>query len=391
MADKYFNSSSDFQGHLDDLQPGQPADADDVREPLDDVNQALGDIAGTGGNGEPITPNIDGGTIDGAVIGSITPKNGDFTTLTADRLNVDRVLADADASIRLKYDAGKEGNILFQKGVNNDNVWKVWSHPTNNRFIVSRYYEGVFADWALSIGNDEVEDATVHIKGLEIDKVGKDKGAVLSIKSDEADGSKIEIHSENGLQWELSNATVNNNLGLARYANGVYQKDVLKFFGANDNLYINDTYNATPNTFRPIMGGGGPTLGTSGKPWGHLYLTNSSNISSDEAVKTDISDINPQMAYQFIKNVTPIRFKRIGGDSRWSMGWSAQRIAGNLTDFGIEASNFTMFNSAADEEGVLAPANIVPDEITAVMHSAMLRMMERIEALEAEVAALKAE
>ncbi len=59
-ADKYFDSSSDFQGHLDDLQPGQPADANDVREPLDDVNQALGNIIGNQETFEALK--IDGST-----------------------------------------------------------------------------------------------------------------------------------------------------------------------------------------------------------------------------------------------------------------------------------------------------------------------------------------
>lgn len=68
------------QTNLDNLTDGQPANAGDVKAPLAALDDKLHDVA----NGsEGVTPNIIGGTINGAIIGSYDPPVATVQRLTA--------------------------------------------------------------------------------------------------------------------------------------------------------------------------------------------------------------------------------------------------------------------------------------------------------------------
>lgn len=156
-----FTPDVDITGMVD----GQLADAADVTTPIADLIAILNDVV----NGDvAITPDIDGGTVDGATInntgvGLTTPAGGTFNGLEArSYVALDTAAVNTDANFYVIADAGKNRQVLFCTNNSSglrfaflvNSVAESGSNAGSN-FAIGRYSDlGAFIAFALQILRD---------------------------------------------------------------------------------------------------------------------------------------------------------------------------------------------------------------------------------------------
>ncbi len=85
-------------------------------------------------------------------------------------------------------------------------------------------------------------------------------------------------------------------------------------------------------------------LGTSSKKWNGLYAKNGAIITSDKNQKTDIQNLDADLAIKFIKGLIPSSFKMVDGQSgRTHYGLIAQDIEELMSDLGMSSLDFAGF------------------------------------------------
>lgn len=112
---------------------GALAKAATVRTAFEALDTELYEVA-TGATA--ITPDIDGGTIDGAVIGGTTPAAATFTTIIA------------TTSLDINNSSGTPA-LRFNDG--NDDIWYLLHDPATNDFNMTHALAGVFIGPVLSL------------------------------------------------------------------------------------------------------------------------------------------------------------------------------------------------------------------------------------------------
>lgn len=107
--------------------------------------------------------------------------------------------------------------------------------------------------------------------------------------------------------------------------------------GSTPVLQILTTGTLTPGTT------GVPDLGTASLRYKDCYLVNAPNVSSDENLKEQISDI-PESWLIAARNIRPVRYKmkaavelKGDADARWHIGVSAQQVIQAFADQGVDA------------------------------------------------------
>ena len=128
------------------------------------------------------------------------------------------------------------------------------------------------------------------------------------------------------------------------------------------------------------------SLGTGTKRFSAVYATTGLVSTSDIRAKRDVLPLDPDLALGLLRDVRPISFAWRHGETGRHFGWSAQDWRNALDAAQADAGMVVRLapDSAQSEFGLR------PDQITAVLHAALLRLADDLAAMQARVAALEA-
>ena len=243
------------------------------------------------------TADINGGTIDGTVIGGTTPAAGTFTALTSTGID------DNAAATAVTIDSS--GNVLV--GTTDENV-------------VSSSTSGITLRGPLGIRNSTVMDLNRLSTDGEVLRFRKDGTTVGSIGS-RTGGADLEID------------TAGSSGRLSAGGTGVMGWNTsLAIFPHADNV---------------------SDVGTSGNRWDDIYATNGTIQTSDRNEKQDIAALTATEMlvaarisglFKTFRWIDSVADK--GDDARTHTGIIAQDVQGAFAAEGLDAGNYSMFTSA---------------------------------------------
>ena len=191
---------------------------------------------------------------------------------------------------------------------------------------------------------------------------------------------------QNGIKWQMVVSSTGISTGYlhvlqsnSTYQCARYNKDVFAF-------------TATPV---PVSNGGN-NLGESGRAWHTLYLSSSNNIASDARLKTNVTDIDPAVALQFVNACQPKQYQLANGTSgRLHCGLIAQEVK-SLLDTGVlggNASNHGVWTEGEDKPNeendpfyINKPQSLRYGELIPLLIGAVNKLTERVTVLEAMLA-----
>jgi hypothetical protein len=172
-----------------------------------------------------------------------------------------------------------------------------------------------------------------------------------------------------------------------------------------ERLRINNVGNAIFSNLVAVYPGtdNAVTIGASGQRWSAVWAANGTIQTSDERAKTDINDA--QLGSNFIKSLRPVSYKWIDGGkcdtgkrdennnyiyesvpgTRTHWGFIAQEVKEAIDTAGVDFGGWVL----TDKDDPDSQQALRYDQFIAPLTKALQEAMERIEALEADVAALK--
>ena len=122
---------------------------------------------------------------------------------------------------------------------------------------------------------------------------------------------------------------------------------------------------------------GAHSLGTATHRFSAVYAVTGVVNTSDIRGKQDIEPITPQLAFSLLRQAAPISFRWRHGESGRHFGWAAQDWDAALDRAGLESG--LVVRPPAEEAH--ARLGLRPDQVTALLHAAILKLSDEIAVL----------
>jgi hypothetical protein len=127
------------------------------------------------------------------------------------------------------------------------------------------------------------------------------------------------------------------------------------------------------------------SLGTPTRRFAAVYATTGMVSTSDLRSKREVEPLSAELALDLLRDTAPISFRWRDGEAGRHFGWAAQDWAGALDKFGIDAGLVVrLAPDTADGE-----LGLRPDQISAVLHAAMLPLFDEVARLTKRLAVLE--
>jgi hypothetical protein len=128
------------------------------------------------------------------------------------------------------------------------------------------------------------------------------------------------------------------------------------------------------------------SLGTGTRRFSAAYATTGTVSTSDLRAKRDVAPLVPELALALLGAAPPISFRWRQGEAGRHFGWAAQDWATALET--LPGDTGLLVRLAPDDaEGELG---LRPDQITAILHAAVLKLCDDLAAVKHRLAALEA-
>jgi hypothetical protein len=213
-----------------------------------------------------------------------------------------------------------------------------------------------------------------------------------------SEAARIECYADG--DWTTSGDTTDSpgRLTFSTTADGASSPTTRMVVYSNGNPSIENATKFRPGTDNVI------SLGASGERWTAVWAANGTIQTSDERAKTDIS--NAQLGSEFIKSLRPVSYKWIEGgkvDSgerdkdgnyiyesvsgkRTHWGFIAQEVKEAVDTAGVDFGGWVL----TDKDDADSQQALRYDQFIAPLTKALQEALQKIETLEAKVAALEA-
>ena len=131
----------------------------------------------------------------------------------------------------------------------------------------------------------------------------------------------------------------------------------------------------TPNT------NGAQNLGSTSTRWGTLFSVNNPDVSSDERIKKEISNLN--MGLDFIENVRAKQYKLDleNVDNKFRFGFIAQDVIQYLNKNGFDCCNSTFVNKCEENEYM----SLQYEQTIPILTNAIRELNEKVKLLESKL------
>ena len=127
------------------------------------------------------------------------------------------------------------------------------------------------------------------------------------------------------------------------------------------------------------------SLGTGTRRFSTVYAATGTVSTSDIRTKQEVASLDPDLALDLLRGARPISFAWQTGEPGRHFGWSAQDWKSALAAAGPETGLLVRMAPEKDD----GELGLRPDQITAVLHAALLKLWDELAAMEARIARLE--
>ena len=127
------------------------------------------------------------------------------------------------------------------------------------------------------------------------------------------------------------------------------------------------------------------SLGTGTRRFSAVYAATGTVSTSDIRTKEEVAPLDGDLALDLLQGARPISFAWRTGEPGRHFGWSAQDWQSALAAAGEEAGLLVRMTREGDD----GELGLRPDQITAVLHAALLKLCDEIAAMQARIATLE--
>ena len=127
------------------------------------------------------------------------------------------------------------------------------------------------------------------------------------------------------------------------------------------------------------------SLGTGTRRFSAVYAATGTVSTSDIRTKEEVAPLDGDLALDLLRGARPISFVWRMGEPGRHFGWSAQNWQSALAAAGTEAGLLVRMTPERDD----GELGLRPDQITAVLHAALLKLSDELAAMQARIATLE--
>jgi hypothetical protein len=127
------------------------------------------------------------------------------------------------------------------------------------------------------------------------------------------------------------------------------------------------------------------SLGTATRRFSAVYAATGTISTSDLRAKRDVEPVPPGLALALLREAAPISFEWRRGEAGRHFGWAAQDWAGAFERSGLETGLLVRLEPDRSD----GELGLRPDQITALLHAAVLKLADDVAALARRLSALE--